>query len=122
MAWQISTSGAPMHPRLQRILNGEVFAIQFGDAVTICAIGIIAHRYPTKIVDLPFCPLDAEYMDRLMLKSATDRTLGVGVINGESELLHIIKVDHIAASFLLSICLGLLYIYMMFTDPEEESC
>ncbi|KAH9843032.1 uncharacterized protein C8Q71DRAFT_232214 [Rhodofomes roseus] len=64
----ISTSGAPMHPRLQRIHNGEVFAIQFGDAVTICAI-------------------DAEYMDRLMLKSATDRTLGVGVIDGESELL-----------------------------------
>ena len=41
---QISTSGAPMHPRLQRILNGEVFAIQFGDAVTICAIGM-AHTY-----------------------------------------------------------------------------
>ncbi|KAH9934994.1 uncharacterized protein B0H18DRAFT_1082732 [Fomitopsis serialis] len=64
----ISTSGAPMHPRLQRVLNGEVFAIQFGDAVTICAI-------------------DKEYMDRLMLKSATDRTLGVGVIERESELL-----------------------------------
>ncbi|KZT70169.1 hypothetical protein DAEQUDRAFT_709105 [Daedalea quercina L-15889] len=64
----ISISGAPMHPRLQRILNGEVYAIQFGDAVTICAI-------------------DAEYMDRLMLKSATDRTLGIGVIDGESELL-----------------------------------
>ncbi|EPS98566.1 hypothetical protein FOMPIDRAFT_1061291 [Fomitopsis schrenkii] len=64
----ISITGAPMHPRLQRILSGEVFAIQFGDAVTICAI-------------------DAEYMDRLMLKSATDRTLGVGVIDGESELL-----------------------------------
>lgn len=30
-----------MHPRLQRILSGEVFAIQFGDAVTICAIGIV---------------------------------------------------------------------------------
>lgn len=44
VAWQISTSGAPMHPRLQRILNGEVFAIQFGDAVTICAIGI-ARRF-----------------------------------------------------------------------------
>ena len=26
-------------------------------------------------------------MDRLMLKSATDRTLGVGIIDGESELL-----------------------------------
>ena len=36
---------------------------------------------------LNFFLLDAEYMDRLMLKSATDRTLGVGIINGESELL-----------------------------------
>lgn len=30
---------------------------------------------------------DTEYMDRLELKSATDRTLGVGVLGSEGELL-----------------------------------
>lgn len=31
--------------------------------------------------------LDTEYIDRLELKSATDRTLGVGVLGSEGELL-----------------------------------
>ncbi|KAI0831351.1 hypothetical protein BC628DRAFT_1311430 [Trametes gibbosa] len=63
-----SSSGAPMHPRLQVIVPGRSIAIQFGDAVTICA-------------------QENEYMDRLELKSAMDRTLGVGVVQGESEFL-----------------------------------
>ncbi|KAH9856929.1 Non-repetitive/WGA-negative nucleoporin C-terminal-domain-containing protein [Lenzites betulinus] len=63
-----SSSGAPMHPRLQVIVPQKLIAIQFGDAVTICA-------------------QENEYMDRLELKSAMDRTLGVGVVQGESEFL-----------------------------------
>ncbi|KAL7283436.1 hypothetical protein ACG7TL_002866 [Trametes sanguinea] len=63
-----SSSGAPMHPRLQVVSPERLVAIQFGDAVTICA-------------------QENEYMDRLELKSAMDRTLGVGVIPGESEFL-----------------------------------
>ncbi|GBE81938.1 hypothetical protein SCP_0403120 [Sparassis crispa] len=61
-------SGAPMHPRLQLMLGGQLVAIQFGDAVTICA-------------------RDNDYMDRLALKSKRDRTLGVGVVEGNTELL-----------------------------------
>ncbi|KAI0797979.1 hypothetical protein C8Q75DRAFT_801881 [Abortiporus biennis] len=63
-----SSSGAPMHPRLDVILGGKVIVIQFGDTVTLCA-------------------RDTEWMDRLELKSSRDRTLGVGVIEGESEVL-----------------------------------
>ncbi|CDO69523.1 hypothetical protein BN946_scf184785.g28 [Trametes cinnabarina] len=61
-----SSSGAPMHPRLQVVTPQKLVAIQFGDAVTICA-------------------QENEYMDRLELKSAMDRTLGVGAVPGESE-------------------------------------
>ncbi|CAL1704556.1 unnamed protein product [Somion occarium] len=63
-----SSSGAPMHPRMQLILHGRLITIQFGDTVTICA-------------------RENEYMDRLELKSASDRTLGVGIVEGESEFL-----------------------------------
>ncbi|EIW51716.1 uncharacterized protein TRAVEDRAFT_136690 [Trametes versicolor FP-101664 SS1] len=63
-----SSSGAPMHPRLQIIVPEKLIAIQFGDAVTICA-------------------QENEYMDRLELKSAMDRTLGLGVMKGDSEFL-----------------------------------
>ncbi|KAI0748169.1 Non-repetitive/WGA-negative nucleoporin C-terminal-domain-containing protein [Daedaleopsis nitida] len=63
-----SSSGAPMHPRLQIVVPEKLVAIQFGDAVTICA-------------------QENEYMDRLELKSSTDRTLGIGVIEGEGSLL-----------------------------------
>ncbi|KAI0636924.1 Non-repetitive/WGA-negative nucleoporin C-terminal-domain-containing protein [Trametes polyzona] len=63
-----SSSGAPMHPRLQIVVPAKLVAIQFGDAVTICS-------------------QENEYMDRLELKSAMDRTLGVGVVQGESEFL-----------------------------------
>ncbi|KAJ8487889.1 hypothetical protein ONZ51_g3889 [Trametes cubensis] len=63
-----SSSGAPMHPRLQVVVPEKLIAIQFGDTVTICA-------------------QENEYMDRLELKSAMDRTLGVGVVQGESEFL-----------------------------------
>ncbi|KII88453.1 hypothetical protein PLICRDRAFT_110437 [Plicaturopsis crispa FD-325 SS-3] len=55
-----SSSGAPMHPRIQLISGGELVSIQFGDAVALCA-------------------RDSKYADRVELKSATDRTLGVGV-------------------------------------------
>ncbi|KAI0362165.1 hypothetical protein OH77DRAFT_1515456 [Trametes cingulata] len=63
-----SSSGAPMHPRIQVVVPEKLLAIQFGDAVTICS-------------------QENEYMDRLELKSAMDRTLGVGVVQGESEFL-----------------------------------
>lgn len=36
---QTFVSGAPMHPRLQMILGGRLIAVQFGDAVTLCARG-----------------------------------------------------------------------------------
>ncbi|KAI0957243.1 hypothetical protein AcW1_005700 [Taiwanofungus camphoratus] len=75
-----SSSGAPMHPRLQLIQGGELIAIQFGDAVT-------------------FCAREKEYMDRLELKSATDRTLGVGVIEGQSELLVLTAATMMKAYF-----------------------
>ncbi|OSX65290.1 hypothetical protein POSPLADRAFT_1054050 [Postia placenta MAD-698-R-SB12] len=61
-------TGAPMHPRMNMILDGELVAVQFGDAVTLCA-------------------RDNDYMDRFELKSTEDRTLGVGVVPGDSEVL-----------------------------------
>ncbi|KAH8107113.1 Non-repetitive/WGA-negative nucleoporin C-terminal-domain-containing protein [Cristinia sonorae] len=63
-----SSSGAPTHPRLQLLASGQIVVIQFGDTVTMCA-------------------RDTDFMDRLELKSASDRTLGVGVMAGDSELL-----------------------------------
>ncbi|KAJ7632668.1 hypothetical protein FB45DRAFT_978375 [Roridomyces roridus] len=63
-----STSGAPVHPRIQLLLGGQLVSVQFGDAVALCA-------------------RDSDYRDRIELKSATDRTLGVGVLQNESALL-----------------------------------
>ncbi|KAJ7109426.1 hypothetical protein C8R44DRAFT_634983 [Mycena epipterygia] len=63
-----SASGAPVHPRIQVLLDGQLISVQFGDAVALCA-------------------RDSDYRDRIELKSATDRTLGVGVVQNESALL-----------------------------------
>jgi len=63
-----SSSGAPTHPRIQHLANGKIIIVQFGDTVALCA-----H--------------DNVYMDRLELKSSSDRTLGVGVMAGDSEIL-----------------------------------
>ncbi|KAJ6502530.1 hypothetical protein C8R45DRAFT_622368 [Mycena sanguinolenta] len=63
-----SASGAPVHPRIQVLLDGQLVSVQFGDAVALCA-------------------RDSDYWDRIELKSATDRTLGVGVVQNESALL-----------------------------------
>ncbi|KAF7294905.1 Methyltransferase type 11 [Mycena indigotica] len=63
-----SGSGAPMHPRVQVLLDGQLISVQFGDAVTLCS-------------------RDSQYSDRIELKSTSDRTLGVGVIHNESSLL-----------------------------------
>ncbi|KIM87137.1 hypothetical protein PILCRDRAFT_64451 [Piloderma croceum F 1598] len=63
-----SSSGAPEHPRIQLIQDGALICVQFGDAVALCA-------------------RDNEYQDRLELKSNSDRTLGVGVIEAESAVL-----------------------------------
>jgi nuclear pore complex protein Nup133 len=83
---QTSTSGAPMHPRLGLILDGSVVSIQFGDAVAICAKG--GYRLITIAMSTHhFFTLDSNYQDRLELKSYTDRTLGVGVIENDSALL-----------------------------------
>ncbi|KAF8212214.1 hypothetical protein K438DRAFT_1708496 [Mycena galopus ATCC 62051] len=63
-----SASGAPVHPRIQVLLDGQLVSVQFGDAVALCA-------------------RDSDYRDRIELKSASDRTLGVGVVHNESSLL-----------------------------------
>ncbi|KIK57777.1 hypothetical protein GYMLUDRAFT_45965 [Collybiopsis luxurians FD-317 M1] len=63
-----SSSGAPMHPRIQILPDGLLVSIQFGDAVALCARG-------------------SDYQERLELKSATDRTLGVGVMQQDSVVL-----------------------------------
>ncbi|KAJ3934928.1 MAG: hypothetical protein NXY57DRAFT_593318 [Lentinula lateritia] len=63
-----SSSGAPMHPRIQSLPQGQLVSIQFGDAVVLCARA-------------------SDYQERLELKSATDRTLGVGIMQSESVVL-----------------------------------
>ncbi|OCH94941.1 hypothetical protein OBBRIDRAFT_788678 [Obba rivulosa] len=63
-----SSSRAPMHPRLQLLQQGKLIVVQFGDAITL---GAPANKYT----------------DRLELKSTQDRTLGVGVVQNESEFL-----------------------------------
>ncbi|KAJ7940617.1 Non-repetitive/WGA-negative nucleoporin C-terminal-domain-containing protein [Mycena leptocephala] len=63
-----SASGAPVHPRIQVLLDGQLISVQFGDAVALCA-------------------RDSDYRDRIELTSASDRTLGVGVVQNESALL-----------------------------------
>ncbi|KAI9466341.1 hypothetical protein BJY52DRAFT_1367647 [Lactarius psammicola] len=61
-------SEAPMHPQLQLMLGGAIFVVQFGDAIAICS-------------------RDNDYKDRIELKSSTDRTLGVCVVDAQSCLL-----------------------------------
>lgn len=63
-----ATSGAPTHPRIQFLAGGAVVVVQFGDAVALVA-------------------RDSDYRDRLELKSATDRTLGVGAYESGGTLL-----------------------------------
>ncbi|KAG6851014.1 hypothetical protein H0H93_004501 [Arthromyces matolae] len=55
----LSNSAAPMHPRIKLTLDGAVASVQFGDTIA-------------------FCSREVDYRGRLELKSATDRTLGVG--------------------------------------------
>jgi nuclear pore complex protein Nup133 len=75
-----------MHPRMQSISGGAIVSIQFGDAVALCARS--GYRLSPLHLDLKStCPLDSDYRDRLELKSATDRTLGVGVTESENTLL-----------------------------------
>ncbi|THU89518.1 hypothetical protein K435DRAFT_969042 [Dendrothele bispora CBS 962.96] len=62
------SSGAPMHPRIQLLPEGLLASVQFGDAVVLCA-------------------RETHYQERLELKSASDRTLGVGVTQVESVVL-----------------------------------
>ncbi|KAJ7582654.1 hypothetical protein C8J56DRAFT_955381 [Mycena floridula] len=63
-----SSSGAPMHPRIQVLAEGQLVGIQFGDAVALVA-------------------RDSAYSDRMELKSSTDRTLGVGVVQSDTSLI-----------------------------------
>jgi nuclear pore complex protein Nup133 len=73
-----------MHPRLQAVTKGALIAIQFGDAVALCARGL---SFSVMLEWLLIPTPETEYIDRLELKSATDRTLGVGVLGSEGELL-----------------------------------
>ncbi|KZT09491.1 uncharacterized protein LAESUDRAFT_646564 [Laetiporus sulphureus 93-53] len=63
-----STSIPILHPRLHLLSGGKLFIVQFSDAVA-------------------FCARDSDYMDRLELKSETDRTLGIGAVEKETDLL-----------------------------------
>ena len=67
-----------MHPRMQLLMRGRIISIQFGDTVVICAPGRLT--LPLTLGFFPDILADTEYTDRLELKSASDRTLGVGVI------------------------------------------
>ncbi|KAF5373775.1 hypothetical protein D9758_000587 [Tetrapyrgos nigripes] len=62
------SSGAPMHPRIQLLPEGLLVSVQFGDAVVMCA-------------------RETDYQERLELKSASDRTLGVGIMPMDSIVL-----------------------------------
>ncbi|KAI0322245.1 Non-repetitive/WGA-negative nucleoporin C-terminal-domain-containing protein [Amylostereum chailletii] len=61
-------SEAPMHPQIQLMLGGSLISVQFGDAIALCA-------------------RDNDYKDRIALKSSFDRTLGVGIIEEQAQLL-----------------------------------
>ncbi|KAF8964670.1 hypothetical protein BDZ97DRAFT_1660027 [Flammula alnicola] len=63
-----SRPGPPVHPRIQLIYDGSIISVQFGDAVALCARA-------------------SEYRDRLELKLANDRTLGLGVSSSSNLLL-----------------------------------
>lgn len=73
-----------MHPRLQIVVPEKLVAVQFGDAVTICAQG--QYDSGCAVTGTHMCT-ENEYMDRLELKSSTDRTLGVGVMENEPSIL-----------------------------------
>jgi nuclear pore complex protein Nup133 len=62
------SSEAPMHPQLRLMLGGAILVVQFGDAIAICS-------------------RDNAYKDRIELKSSTDRTLGICVVDAQSCLL-----------------------------------
>ncbi|KAG6907355.1 hypothetical protein DXG01_009239 [Tephrocybe rancida] len=64
----LTNNAAPMHPRIRLALDGAVISVQFGDAVA-------------------FCSRDVNYRGRLELKSATDRTLGVGISQDDGPIL-----------------------------------
>ena len=58
--------------------------VQFGDAVALCARGK-GDAVSCSLLQTSFA--DSEYRDRLELKSVTDRTLGVCVIQSDSTFL-----------------------------------
>ena len=77
-----------MHPRMQLIIHSSLVTVQFGDTVTICSRG--KQLFHTTSLATPwhaFYRTENEYMDRLELKSTSDRTLGVGVIESENSFL-----------------------------------
>jgi len=77
-----------MHPRIQLIFNGALVSVQFGDAVAICARGSLVHfSIFCYIVPLTIPFKDVNYRDRLELKTATDRTLGVGACPNDGALI-----------------------------------
>ncbi|TEB36359.1 hypothetical protein FA13DRAFT_1727949 [Coprinellus micaceus] len=63
-----SAPTAPVVPRIQLLLSGAIVSVEFGDTVA-------------------FCSEESEYQDRIQLKSQADRTLGVGVHQGNNSLL-----------------------------------
>lgn len=73
-----------MHPRLQIVVPRNLVAVQFGDAVTVCAQSM---SYCTERSVNSQRLAENEFMDRLELKSSTDRTLGIGVIEDEKSFL-----------------------------------
>ena len=77
-----------MHPRIQLIFNGALVSVQFGDAVALCARGALVRLSILRhIVLLTILFKDVNYRDRLELKTATDRTLGVGVSPNDGALI-----------------------------------
>lgn len=52
-----------------------------------CALEVCNLSSSQSLADRHVTPSDSDYRDRLELKSTTDRTLGVGVVQSESTLL-----------------------------------
>jgi nuclear pore complex protein Nup133 len=65
-------------------LDGQLVSVQFGDAVALCARGTHDASAFNSSSNLS---ADSDYLDRIELRSASDRTLGVGVVQNESALL-----------------------------------
>jgi nuclear pore complex protein Nup133 len=87
-----------MHPRIQLLLEGILISVQFGDAVALCARGsFLSNSIINRCITNLFL-LDSEYRDRLELKSATDRTLGVGVVQSDSTVLILTAATMMKAS------------------------